>query len=295
MKLSKKRKNLLRDYAFIIFGTFLMGIAYNCIYDQIGLVTGGFTGIGIIVKSISGGIVSGGIPLWVTNLALNVPFFLLTWLILGKRFLGRSVIGMLLLTLWLALVPQIDLVQGDYAIAAIFGGVTAGAGMGFVLRGRATTGGTDMVAALLHKFIPHISIVQLLQFLDGVIVVLGCFTFGLHATLYAIVAIYITAKVSDLIMEGFKYSKAAYIITSETEKVTEALLNDLDRGVTGLKATGMYTGDDKTVLYCVVSTKEIVALKELVVEIDPAAFVIVSDVREVLGEGFLDYQKDGIN
>ena len=100
------------------------------------------------------------------------------------------------------------------------------------------------------------------------------------------------AKVSDAIMEGFKYSKAAYIITDRHDEVAKAILEDLDRGVTGLKARGMYTQKEKCVLYCVVSQKEIVALKELVVEIDPKAFVIVSDVREVLGEGFLEYAEE---
>ena len=102
-----------------------------------------------------------------------------------------------------------------------------------------------------------------------------------------------TTKVSDAILEGFKYSKAAYIITDKYEEVAKVLMEELDRGATGLKATGMYTGKDRCVLYCVVSKKQIVTLKEIVVNIDPKAFVIVSDVREVLGEGFLDYKEIG--
>jgi uncharacterized membrane-anchored protein YitT (DUF2179 family) len=160
--------------------------------------------------------------------------------------------------------------------------------MGLVLRANATTGGTDMVAALIRLRIRHYNVAQIMQILDGAIVILGFFVFGLRASLYAIVAIYVTTQVSDAILEGFKFSKAAYIITDHYDEIAEALMTELDRGVTGLKATGMYTGKDRCVLYCVVSKKQIVALKELVVEIDPCAFVIVSDVREVLGEGFLD-------
>ena len=120
---------------------------------------------------------------------------------------------------------------------------------------------------------------------------LGLFVFGIRAALYAIVAIFITSKVSDALMEGFKFSKAAFIITDRYETVAKKILEELDRGVTGLKATVMYSGADKCMLYCVVSQKEIVRVKEIVAEVDPTAFVIVSDAREVLGEGFQEYSK----
>lgn len=286
---SKKKKQLLRDYFMITLGTALMAFTYQCIYDPIGLVTGGFTGLAIVIKNVSEAMVPGGIPLWITNLVLNVPVFVLGYIRLGKKFIGRTAFGTLMLSAWLYIIPAMDLTQGDYTLAAIFGGVLAGAGMGFVLKSKATTGGTDMVATLIQSYVKHYSIVQLLQLLDGTVVIIGLFIFGLRPALYAIVAIFLTAKVSDILMEGSKYSKAAYIITDKYEEVAQAILTDLDRGVTGLDAEGMYTRSKKCVLYCVVSKKEIVALKELVVEIDPEAFVIVSDVREVLGEGFLEY------
>lgn len=287
--MTKKTQEIIRDYVMLIVGTAMLAFSLTCIYDQIGLVIGGFTGLAIVVKEVTKTVIPGGIPLWITNLVLNVPLFLWGIIRLGKKFVGRTVIGTLLLSFWLYVIPSYDVIAGDYTIAAVFGGTLAGIGMGLILRARATTGGTDMVATLLHTHIKHYSIVRIMQVLDGIIVILGFFVFGLHPTLYAIVAIFITAKASDLIMEGFKYSKAAYIITSKTEEVTQALLEDLDRGVTGLHATGMYTGKDRCVLLCVVSKKEIVFLKELVVHIDPEAFVIVSDVREVMGEGFLEY------
>ena len=148
-----------------------------------------------------------------------------------------------------------------------------------------------MVATLIQQRLRHYSIVQIMQILDGLIVLLGLFVFGIRAALYAIVAIFITSKVSDALMEGFKFSKAAFIITDRYETVAKKILEELDRGVTGLKATGMYSGADKCMLYCVVSQKEIVRVKEIVAEVDPAAFVIVSDAREVLGEGFQEYSK----
>ncbi len=280
-------------FLLIIVGTAGVAFAVQCMYDPCGLVTGGFSGIAIIIKSLTEHVIPGGVPLWLTNLLLNIPVFIVAYIKMGKRFIGRTLFGTVMLSVWLYILPVIDLAQGDMLLVALFGGVFSGAGMGMVLRANATTGGTDMVAALIQLKIRHYNVAQIMQILDGAIVILGFFVFGLRPSLYAIVAIFVTTKVSDAILEGFKYSKAAYIITDKYEEVAKVLMEELDRGATGLKATGMYTGKDRCVLYCVVSKKQIVTLKEIVVNIDPKAFVIVSDVREVLGEGFLDYKEIG--
>ena len=276
------------DYLFIFMGTGIMALAIQCIFEPIGLVTGGFSGIAIIIRKMTAGIVEGGVPLWLTNLALNVPVFIAALIIKGRKFLGRTVIGTVLLSFWLYVIPQVDLTQGDYMLSAVFGGVITGIGIGFVLLAKATTGGTDMVSALIQKYVRHYSVVQILQVIDGMVVLAGLYVFGLKPALYAIVAIFITSKVSDALMEGMKYSKAAFIITDYYKEIADAIMTQLDRGLTGLDATGMYSGDTKTVLYCVVSKKEIVELKDIVAKIDPKAFVIVTDAREVFGEGFLE-------
>lgn len=279
------------DYIMILVGTGMMAVAIQCIYDPISLVTGGFTGLAIIIKEVTGGLIDGGVPLWFTNIVLNVPVFLIAYKLKGKRFIGRTLVGTFLLSAWLYIIPSVDLSQGDYILAAVFGGCIAGAGMGLILLAKATTGGTDMVATLIQHYLQHYSIVQIMQILDGAIVLCGLYLFGIRAGLYAIVAIFITSKVSDALMEGLKFSKAAYIITDRYEQVADKIMHELDRGVTGLKAKGMYSGEDKCMLYCVVSQKEIVQVKEIVAEIDPTAFVIVSDAREVLGEGFQEYSR----
>ena len=276
------------DYLFIFMGTGIMALAIQCIFEPIGLVTGGFSGIAIIIRKMTAGIVEGGVPLWLTNLALNVPVFIAALIIKGIKFLCRTVIGTVLLSFWLYVIPQVDLTQGDYMLSAVFGGVITGIGIGFVLLAKATTGGTDMVSALIQKYVRHYSVVQILQVIDGMVVLAGLYVFGLKPALYAIVAIFITSKVSDALMEGMKYSKAAFIITDYYKEIADAIMTQLDRGLTGLDATGMYSGDKKTVLYCVVSKKEIVELKDIVAKIDPKAFVIVTDAREVFGEGFLE-------
>lgn len=285
------KRSKVWDYIMLVIGTGLVATSIQCIYDPISLVTGGFSGLAIIVKAVTAEVVPGGVPLWLTNIALNVPVFLVALKVKGRRFIGRTLVGTFLLSAWLYVIPPIDLTQGDYILAAVFGGVIGGVGMGLVLLAKATTGGTDMVATLIQHYVRHYSIVQILQILDALVVLCGFYVFGIRAALYAIVAIFITSKVSDTLMEGFKFSKAAFIITDKYEMVAKHILEDLDRGVTGLMAKGMYSGADKFMLYCVVSQKEIVQVKEIVAEIDPNAFVIVSDAREVLGEGFLEYSK----
>ena len=286
-----KKHSTFISYFMIFIGTGIMGISIQNFYDPIGLVTGGFTGLAIVIKAATAGIIKGGIPLWFTNIVLNIPVFVLAYILKGRKFVGRTIFGAIMLSVWLYIIPATDLDQGDYLLAAIFGAVFSGGGIGIVLRGNATTGGTDMVASLLQLKIKHLNIAQIMQFLDGAIVIIGMFQFGIRPTMYAIIAVFVTTKVSDVILEGFKWSKAAYIISDKHDEIANKLMEELDRGVTGFNAKGMYTKTDKFVLYCVVSKREIPVLKEMVADVDKEAFVIVEDVREVLGEGFQEYPK----
>ena len=287
--MSKKVRQAAGNYVLILVGTAVMALAIQCIYDRVGLVTGGFTGLTIVIRSLTKSVVEGGIPLWFTNIVLNIPVFLYSYIKFGRKFVGRTLFATLMLSVWLYIIPGVDLSGDDYLLAALFGGAFTGVGIGLVLRAGATTGGTDMVAALIQSRMRHYSVVQIMQVMDAAIVIAGLYVFGLRSTLYAVVSIFVMTKVSDAFLEGFKNSKAALIITNHHEEVAQRLMDELDRGVTGMDAKGMYTQDYKCVLYCVVSRKEIVQLKEIVNDVDPDAFVIVSDVREVLGEGFMEY------
>ena len=287
--MSNRTKQIAWNYVLILVGTAVMALAIQCIYDRVGLVTGGFTGLTIIIRNITKSVISGGIPLWFANIVLNIPVFIYSYVKFGKKFVGRTLFATIMLSVWLYIIPGVDLSGDDYLLAALFGGVFTGVGMGIVLRAGATTGGTDMVAALIQTKMRHYSVVQIMQVMDAAIVIAGLYVFGLRSTLYAGVSIFVSTKVSDGFLEGFKNSKAALIITNHYKEVAARVMDELGRGVTGMDAKGMYTQDYKCVLYCVVSRKEIVQLKEIVNDVDPDAFVIVSDVREVLGEGFMEY------
>ena len=288
MYMGRKQERLM-PYLYIILGTAVIALSIQCFFEPIGLVTGGFTGLAIVIKSLTSGVIKDGVPIWLSNILLNTPVFIIAYIIKGRKFVGRTVFGAIMLSVWLYIIPTMDMSQGDFLLAAIFGAVFSGAGIGLVLRGHATTGGTDMVAALIQMKLKHYSIPQIMQILDGIVVLTGLYVFGIRPGMYAIVAIFVATKVTDIVLEGFRYSKAAYIITNKHEEIAKKIMEDIDRGVTGIHAMGMYMGDEKCVLYCVVSMREIIEVEELVREIDSNAFVIVSDVREVLGEGFSDY------
>ena len=283
-----EKKNWYLDYLLIIVGTGLMALAINSVFDATGLVTGGFSGIAILVKHWTGGIIDGGVPLWLTNITLNIPLFFLGWRIKGFSFVKKALVGEISLSTWLAIQPVWNIAGDDLLLAAVYGGVILGIGIGMVFLGQGTTGGTDMMAALIQKYISHYSIAQIMQFIDGLIVIVGMYVFGIQRALYAIIAVYLVTKVSDSLIEGLKFSKQTFIITEKPDEVARVIMEDLDRGSTGICGKGMYSGQEKTIIFCVVNKKEIVKLKELVDDIDPNAFVIVSDAREVHGEGFIE-------
>lgn len=282
------KKPVWLDYLMIIVGTGLMSLAINSAFDAAGMVTGGFSGIAIIIKAWTKNLIEGGIPLWVTNCVLNLPLFVIAWKVRGFSFIKRAILGEISLSVWLAIQPVWNLAGNDLLLSALYGGVIQGVGIGLVFLGGGTTGGTDMMAAIIQKFLKHYSIAQIMQVIDAMVVLVGMYVFGVHKALYAIIAVYLVTKVSDGLIEGLKFSKAAYIITGKPKEISDMIINDLDRGVTGINARGMYSGQDKLMLFCVVNKKEIIMLKEKVDKIDPDAFVIVTDAREVHGEGFIE-------
>ena len=278
-------KSPFRDYILILIGASIMGFAIKNIYDPIGLVTGGASGVAIILKK------QFGVPLWLTNTAINIPLFAAAAKLKGWSFIKRTLLATVTLSVSLYVIPEMPFLMDDLFLTALFGGLITGAGAGIVFACQATTGGTDMLAAIIRRWLPHYTLAQILQVLDAAIVLIGAGIFGVTYALYAQIAIYAVSKVSDGIIEGMKYSKVAYIISDKSEEIAAAILKELERGVTALDARGMYSGNRKDVLFCVVSRKEIAQLKELVVGHDAQAFVIVSDAREVLGEGFIEYRQ----
>ena len=276
-----KKKTSFRDIVLIVLGTTIVSAAIQYVYLPASLDTGGVSGLAVILEVLC------HIPVWVSNTMINIPLFLAGLHFKGWKFIRRTLIATALMSLELYLMAKIDFIPvNDLFLASVFGGVLAGAGMGMVFSAQATTGGTDLLGALLQLKFKHVSIPKLVGIIDLVIILVGIWAFGLVNGLYALVAVFLTARISDWIIGGMHYSKAAYIISRESEEIAGRILRDMDRGVTGVHAEGMYSRERTNMLYCVVSPSEVPALKQIVQSVDPRAFIIISEVNEVTGEGF---------
>ena len=261
-----------------------MALGTNFIYEPLSMVTGGFSGVGIILHALF------GIPIWSVMLILNVPLFLLAKKRHGRVFLVQSLYAMLSFSLWLAVLPVISVADKDYVMAALLGGALQGTGLGLVFSTGSTTGGTDLLSNLLHPLFPIVRIPNLLGIIDGIIVVAGMVLFGIRTALYAMVAVFVTSKIMDGVTAGMRYAKVLYVISDESQQIAQLVMEKLQRGVTALKGSGMYSGKEKQVLMCVISRREAVALVKLIKEVDERDFVIIADAREVMGEGFGENQ-----
>ncbi len=288
------RKIKAKDMATIILGTFLMGVAINFVFDPMQLDVGGVSGLAVVVKYASAGIFSHtqgflkeGIPVWLTTVILNVPLFAAAIKVKGWRYIARTLFATVSLTAWLYVLP-VKAVLEDPLLATLFGGVLSGVGMGLVFLAMATTGGSDLLATLLHSKWRHLSVPMFLSIVDGVVVALGLVQFGLSNVIYSIVVVFLVAKISDAILEGLKFAKMAFIISDRTEDIAKEILTDMDRGATGIKVKGMYSGQDKNMLFCVVSKKQLPELQDIVSGYDKKAFMVIADAREVMGEGFAE-------
>lgn len=275
-----------RDWFYLIAGTALMAIGAEGFFEHADLVAGGITGIGIMLDAWTQAQFWLHIPLWFVNIVLNAPLFLLAWKKKGKAFMGRSVLTAALFSLMLYVEELFPLYSKDPLLAAVFGGVFLGIGLGLVLSVDATTGGVDLAATLLHTKFRSVSIQKFIFILDATVILAGIALFGVEKGLYAILAVYVTDQFIDLVIEGMNYAKAAWIISDKNDEIAVALLTDLSRGVTAFSATGKYTSQEREVLFCVFSQKEVYSVKSIIMNIDRNAFFLLTDVREVLGKGF---------
>ncbi|HAL73683.1 MAG TPA: hypothetical protein DCM45_01160 [Clostridiales bacterium] len=292
-----------RDIAALLIGGLIAAFAVNIFYVPLKLTMGGISGVASIIFQLTGQ--GRFLPLGVLFFILNVPVLLIGWRTINLRFVWRSLIGSAVYSVMIDLTEptlnrwfhdyiNIPLENGkaDPLIYCVFGGILYGIGLGLIFRGGFTTGGTDVLAAAIMRKIKTFSMGQFLMVLDTTIVLASVVAYfnndqpGILLAMYSFIAMYLTSKTIDILLEGFDYCRTAYIISEQCEQIAERVLHDLNRGVTSLRGKGMYTGQDRNVLLCVLSKKQIPDLKDIVSDIDPNAFVIVVEAREVLGEGF---------
>nr|MBK5236256.1 YitT family protein [Clostridium sp.] len=287
MRRETKNENIL-NYIYIIIGATILAAGVNMFFAKLKLVTGGLSGLAIVIEYISKKHYGYGIPLWFTNIAVNIPLLAIAAKLKGRGFVGKSLFASAYLSFALFYTSFIPAPEADLLLASIFGGVFVGIGLGFVLRASASTGGTDLAANIIKVYLKNVPIARIILVIDSTIVIIGAFVFGVQKAMYALISIYIVSKVVDSILEGINFSKAVFIISDHSKEIAEILMSDLKRGVTGINGTGMYTKGEKQVLFVVVGKNQIVPLQKMVKEIDKGAFITIADVREVVGEGFTE-------
>lgn len=275
----KEGKQLVRDYLMILLGTTIAGYSFSAFFIPHDIAPGGVSGIATVLASF--------LPFGVgmISFVLNLPLFLIGWKTVGWRFAVRSFAAMGLLSLFIDVLPGGG-VTGNVLLAAVFGGVLLGMGLGMVVRGGATTGGTDMAAKMVHNAVGFLSIPVILFAIDGVVVVIAGLTFGVEAALWALITLYVSTIAMDMVIKGFNTALQFTIITTNPEPIIARIHTQLERGCTRLMAHGTYSRQEVGTLLCVVSRIEAPRLKKIVAEEDPRAFVTVCGVHEALGEGF---------
>lgn len=263
----------------LLIGSFLIAISFNLFLVPLGIASGGVSGISILVQH------EWGITPAYTQWALNIPLFLLGLWLLGKKFALKTALGSFLLPLLVLLTSHWHAPTDNAMLASIYGGIGVGAGLGLVFRGKASTGGLDLAAQLLHKF-TGIRLGLAVACFDGLVITAAGILIAPENALYALVGLFVTSKTIDFVQTGLATSKVAFVISDKPDELSKVVLHDLDRGLTKLDGHGGYTGEARTVLMVVLGQNEVSKLKSLVKATDPYAFVIISDTAEVLGEGF---------
>ncbi|MGL5346238.1 MAG: YitT family protein [Peptostreptococcaceae bacterium] len=282
--MKNKATKTIIEFIGLLVGCIFMGIGINMFFKPYTIAPGGLSGLSVVLSKMTGLSVSS------IMLAIGIPLLVFSIKILGKNDAIKTFIGMILLSFVIKVTEPLAYIGAtqDILLSAISGAILLGIGLGVVFSIDGSTGGTDLIALMLNRVFPNMSVSKCLTIIDGMVVLsAGIANKNLETGLYSAIALYIIVKVIDAIISGFDYSKAFMIITSDPEKLRNAIVHDVKKGVTLLEGKGGYTNDDKHILLVVVNKKQQeVHLKKLIKKEDPNAFIIVSDVHEVLGEGF---------
>lgn len=269
------------DCVVLAIGGMLVGLSVGLVLLPVKLTTGGFSGIATLMHYLL------SIPAEISLLLLNIPAFLITGKILGLKYGVKSFIGMIFCSVGIAIGEAMTPLTTDLMLAALYGGALSGLGISLTYRAGGSTGGTDLIARLVHEKRPHMNMGEILLIVDGIIIAILSLTFNdIEIGLYSIVAAFVMTKVVDLILVGADFAKAVFIVTNKEDEISEYIHKNLNRTSTKITGTGTYTNTEKNILMCVVNKKEIPKLKEAIMEIDNAAFTIVTTVTEAIGEGF---------
>ena len=280
----KERFNLKKciiDYTYIILGTFILAFATTFFLVPCKISTGGVSGLATVVYYLF------NIPLSVTVLIVNLVLFICGYRILRKSAIAKTIVGIISLSLFLEITPAFGSYGEDIFLSSIFGGVLVGVGVGLAVLKEGSTGGSDFAALMLNKAVPFISIATFILIIDMTVIALSGLAFESYTIMfYSAISLYISCKVTDMIVVRGKYAKSVFIISEKHNEIASEIMDDMERGVTGIYSYGCYKEKDQMMLMCIVRSREVPTLIEKIKKIDSKAFTTISEVREVCGEGF---------
>ena len=279
-------RNLMKEYGMtwesilqVVVGSFLLSLAFQVFLLPNEIISGGISSLSIIINDLT------GLKPAVIQYAFNIPLLILSFILLGKDVGIKSLIGSLVFPFFTGLVSGLPALTDDLFLASIFGGVLVGIGVGTVYRGKGSTGGTSTVAQIIEKY-AKISMGNAVLLSDVIIIVIGFFVFNLEAILYGIITLIIAGRVVDIVLAGISVQKTVLVISDETEKIRLEILENFDRGVTLFDVRGGYKNEPKEMMMVIIEEREITDLREMIVQKDEDAFVVVMAASEVMGRGF---------
>lgn len=276
---SRLGKEILRMLG-VLAGTTILALSLTIFLVPNKIAPGGVSGLATVIYHVS------SLSVGFTMLLINVPLFIIGIKRLGFIFGLRSLVATIYLSVAVDILQRyVRPVTDDPLLAALYGGIIMGIGLGIAISNGGTTGGTDLAAVLVHKYL-RLSVGTTLLLIDAVVIVIAGFFFSLELAMYSALALFVSTKLLDLMQEGWHYARAAYIISEKSNEIADTIITKMDRGVTSFYGKGMYSGQNKNILYVICSRSEVATLKDLVRSIDEDAFIVIAEATEVLGEGF---------
>lgn len=265
----------------LISGTLLMACSTAMFLLPNQLSTGGFSGIGTIAYYFF------NIPVGTAMLVLNLPLFFIAFFRIGKGFLFKSIVGTILLSVFIDVLENFNPVTNDRFLACIYGGILTGIGTSLILKANASTGGSDLLSYVVRSYNDKFKSGDLIIFVDSIIIFLNILFFKeIEIGLYSAIAIFLMGKMIDIVFEGVNFTKVLFIITDKYEEIAKVVGDTVQRGSTGIYAKGMHTNKEKIMLFCVGSRSEVIRIKKIATTIDPKSFIVISNARETWGKGF---------
>lgn len=273
-------RETVAGYSGVVAGAFIVAVGLDLLLVPNRIAPGGVSGLATVLHYAL------AVPVGFAMLAINVPLFVISIKLIGLRFGLRSFIGTLACSFFVDyLEPFLTPLTADLLLATVYGGLIVGVGAGITIRAGGSTGGTDLAAQILKKY-TGLSVGRALLIVDGAVIVAAGFVFGPELAMWGLVGELVTVMTVDLLLEGRSIAKIAFIISARPREIAAMVLRDMDRGATALAGRGMYSGIDREVLFVIVSGPEIGTLRRIVHSLDPQAFMVITDARDVLGEGF---------